>query len=78
MSLTCQVTGARPRSGNSVPHSQHRTKRWFKVNIQKKRYFVPSENRWIRLTVSARGQKVIDRRGIDRVVQEMRARGERI
>lgn len=77
MSLTCQVTGARPRTGNSVPHSQQKTKRWFKVNIQKKRFYVPSERRWIRVTLSAKGQKVIDRRGIDRVYREMVARGER-
>ena len=77
MSLRCQVTGARPRTGNSVPHSQHRTKRWFKVNVQKKRFYVPSQRRWIRLTVSAKGQKIIDVRGIDRVYREMGARGER-
>ncbi|MGX6447105.1 50S ribosomal protein L28 [Patulibacter sp. S7RM1-6] len=77
MSQVCQVTGARPRTGNNVPHSQHRTKRWFRANVHKKRYFVPSENRWITLRVSARGQKVIDARGIDRVVKDLRARGER-
>ena len=78
MSQVCQVTGARPRTGHDVPHSQHRTKRWFRVNVHKKRYFVPSENRWVTLRVSARGQKVIDARGIDRVVKELRARGERL
>jgi large subunit ribosomal protein L28 len=77
MSQRCQVTGARPRTGNSVPHSQHRTKRWFKVNIQRKRFYVPSERRWIRVTLSAKGQKRIDVRGIDRVYREMVARGER-
>jgi len=78
MSRVCQVTGARPRTGNNVPHSQHKTKRWFRVNVQKRRYWVPSEKRWVTLTVSARGNKIIDRRGIDRVVKELRARGERI
>lgn len=77
MSQTCQVTGARPRTGNNVPHSQHKTKRWFKVNVQKKRFYVPSQRRWIKVAVSARGQKVIDVRGIDRVYREMVARGER-
>jgi large subunit ribosomal protein L28 len=78
VSRVCQVTGARPRTGSNVPHSQHRTKRWFRVNVHKRRYFLPSENRWITLTVSAHGNKVIDRRGIERVVADLRARGERI
>ncbi len=74
----CQVTGRRPRSGNSVPHSQQKTKRWFKPNVHKKRFWVPSEGRFVMLTVSAKGQKVIDARGIDRVIAELRARGERL
>ncbi|WP_026912141.1 50S ribosomal protein L28 [Patulibacter minatonensis] len=77
MSRTCQVTGARPRTGMNVPHSQQRTKRWFRVNVQRKRFYVPSERRWIRITLSAKGQKIIDVRGIDRVYREMVARGER-
>lgn len=74
----CQVTGRAPRSGNNVPHSQQKTKRWFKPNIQNKRYWLPSENRFVRLTVSTKGMKVIDARGIDAVVRDMRARGERV
>lgn len=74
----CQVTGRVPRSGHSVSHSHAKTKRWFKPNIQHKRYWLSSENRFVRLTVSARGMKVIDARGIERVVQEIRARGEKI
>ncbi len=74
----CQLTGARPRSGNTVSHSQHREKRRFRPNLQRKRYFLASEGRWIRLTLSARAIKTIDRRGIERAVAEMRARGERI
>lgn len=72
---SCQVTGRRPRSGNSVSHSHQKTKRWFKPNVHKKRYWVPSERRWVTLTVSAKGQKVIDVRGIDRVVSDLRASG---
>lgn len=77
MSRICQVTGAQPRSGHNVSHSQRRTKRWFRVNVQRKRFYVPSQRRWIRVAVSAKGQKIIDARGIDRVYAEMVARGER-
>jgi large subunit ribosomal protein L28 len=74
----CQLTGSRPRSGNSVSHSNRRTRRWFRPNLQKKRYFLHSEGRWVRLTLSARAIKKIDRRGLEKAVAEMRRRGERI
>lgn len=74
MSRSCQVTGARPGFGNNVSHSHRRTKRRFDVNIQKKRYWVPSLGRQVTLTVSTRGIKTIDRRGIDTVVAEIIAR----
>jgi len=74
----CQLTGSRPRAGNSVSHSKRRTKRRFRPNLQKKRYFLHSENRWVRLTLSARAIKTIDRRGLEQAVAEMRSRGERI
>ncbi|HCB33697.1 MAG TPA: 50S ribosomal protein L28 [Acidimicrobiaceae bacterium] len=76
MSKVCQVTGRRPVSGFAVSHSHRRTKRWFKPNIQKKRFFVPNESRWVTLTVSAKGIKTINRRGIESVLAEMRRRGE--
>lgn len=78
MSRYCQVTGARPITGNSVSHSHRRTKRRWLPNLQHKRYWVPSLGRTVTLTVSARGIKTIDKKGIDVVVAEMRARGERI
>lgn len=78
MARVCQVTGRRPVSGNNVSHSHRATKRRFSPNLQRKRYWLASENRWIRLRVSARGIKVIDKRGIERVVAEIRARGERV
>jgi large subunit ribosomal protein L28 len=78
MSNYCQLTGARPRSGNSVSHSNVRTKRWFRPNLQRKRYFLPSEGRWVRLTLSARAIKIIDRQGIEGAVAQMRKRGERV
>lgn len=78
MARRCQVTGAVGRSGNNISHSHRRTKRRFEVNVQTKRYWVPSEQRHVSLTVSAKGIKTIDRRGIDAVVKELRARGEKI
>ena len=76
MSARCQVTGARPGFGHSISHSHRRTKRRFDPNIQRKRYWVPSLGRHVTLTLSARGIKTIDKRGIDAVVAEIRARGE--
>lgn len=78
MSARCQVTGATPGFGHSISHSHRRTKRRFDPNIQHKRYWVPSLGRHVRLTVSAKGIKTIDRRGIDAVVRDLLARGEKI
>ncbi len=78
MARRCQVTGAVGRSGNNISHSHRRTKRRFEVNVQTKRYWVPSEKRNVTLTVSAKGIKTIDRRGIEAVVQELRSHGEKI
>lgn len=78
MSNICQVTGRRPTSGFTISHSHRRTKRWFKPNVQRKRFFVPNENRWVTLTVSAKGIKTINKRGIEAVVAEMRRRGEKV
>lgn len=78
MSRHCQVTGARPSFGKAVSHSHRRTSRRFDPNIQRKRFYVPSLGRTVRLRVSAKGLRVIDRRGIEAVVAEMRARGESI
>jgi large subunit ribosomal protein L28 len=78
MSRNCQVTGAVPSFGNSVSHSHRRTKRRWNVNIQSKRYWVPSQGRLVKLRVSARGIKVIDQRGIEAVVADLAARGVRL
>lgn len=77
MAARCQVTGVGPQFGNSISHSHRRTKRRFDPNIQKKRYWVPSLRRNITLNLSAKGIRVIDARGIDAVVAEMQARGEK-
>ena len=78
MSRVCQVTGAQPGFGHSVSHSHRRTKRRFDVNIQRKRYWVPSLGRHVTLTLSAKGIKTIDRDGIDAVVAQVLARGEKV
>ncbi|WP_159944953.1 MULTISPECIES: 50S ribosomal protein L28 [unclassified Nocardiopsis] len=78
MSRVCQVTGKAPAFGNSVSHSHRRTRRRFDPNIQTKRYWLPSERRHVRLRVSTKGMKVIDARGIERVVAEIRARGKKV
>ena len=78
MAAVCQVTGAVPGFGHAISHSHRRTKRRFDPNVQKKKYYVPSLKRTVTLTVSAKGIKVIDARGIESVVAEILARGEKI
>ena len=78
MAAVCQVTGAVPGFGHNISHSHRRTKRRFDPNVQKKTYYVPSLRRKVTLNVSARGIRVIDARGIDAVVKDILARGEKI
>jgi large subunit ribosomal protein L28 len=78
MSNVCMITGAKPGFGNTRSHSNRATRRRWNVNIQRKRYWVASERRWVTLTVSARGIKTIDRRGIDSVIAELRRTGVKI
>ena len=78
MGQYCQVTGKRPVTGNNVSHANNKTRRRFLPNLQRKRYFLPDENRWISLSVSAHGIKIIDKKGLARVVADMRAAGEKI
>lgn len=78
MARECQVTGRKTVVGNNVSHANNRTKRLFKPNLQKKRFFLQEEDRWITLTVSAAGIKTIAKRGIAEVVKELRARGEKV
>ncbi|WP_432095102.1 50S ribosomal protein L28 [Streptomyces sp. bgisy100] len=78
MSAHCQLTGRRPGFGNHVSHSHRRTRRRFDPNIQRKRYWLPSEGRHVRLTLSAKGIKAVDTLGIEKAVARIRARGERI
>ncbi len=78
MSNVCQVTGRTPVFGNTISHSHRKSRRRWNPNIQKKRYWVPSEKRWVTLTVSAKGIKIIDRRGIEAVLADLRRRGEKL
>jgi large subunit ribosomal protein L28 len=78
VSAHCQVTGRAPGFGKSVSHSHRRTSRRWNPNIQRKTYYLPSENRRVTLTISAKGIKTIDRDGIEAVIARMRTRGEKV
>jgi len=78
MSKVCQVTGKRPTSGNNVSHAMNKTRRRFEPNLHHHRFWVESENRWVRLRVSANGIRTIDKRGIDSILTDMRKRGEKV
>ncbi|HSO84415.1 MULTISPECIES: 50S ribosomal protein L28 [Thiocapsa] len=78
MSKVCQVTGKRPITGNNVSHANNRTKRRFLPNLHDHRFWVESEKRWVKLRVSTKGMRIIDKRGIDIVLGEIRARGDKV
>lgn len=75
MSRVCQVTGKKPVSGNNVSHAHNKTRRRFLPNLHTHKFWVESENRWVKLRVSAKGMRIIDKNGIDAVVADMRQRG---
>jgi len=75
MSRVCMVTGKRPMVGNNVSHSNRKTKTRSLPNLQVHRFFVPSKNKWVTLRVSAHGLRIINKRGIERVVSELEADG---
>lgn len=77
MGRYCQVTGKKPMAGHNVSHANNRTKRRFFPNLHRKRYFLPEENRWITLSVSTHGMKIIDKNGLARVVADMRTAREK-
>jgi large subunit ribosomal protein L28 len=78
MSRVCQVTGKRPRVGNNVSHANNKTKRRFLPNLQYRKLWLDSEKRWVRLRLTTNALRTIDKNGIDAVVADMRARGEKI
>ncbi len=78
MSRVCQITGKRPVSGNNVSHANNKTRRRFLPNLHTHRFWLESENRFVRLRVSNKGLRIIDKLGIDSVVADLRARGEKV
>lgn len=78
MSRVCQVTGKKPILGNNVSHANNKTRRRFLPNLQYRRFWVEAENRWVSLRVSQAGLRTIDRKGIDTVLAEIRARGKNV
>ena len=78
MSKVCQVTGKGPMSGNNVSHAHNKTRRRFLPNLQSKRFWLESENRYVRLRVSHKGLRIIDKHGIEKVVADLRASGTHV
>ncbi|MGB5327536.1 MAG: 50S ribosomal protein L28 [Gammaproteobacteria bacterium] len=75
MSRVCQVTGKKPVSGNNVSHANNRTRRRFLPNLHTHKFWVESENRWVKLRLSTKGMRIIDKNGIDAVIADIRKRG---
>jgi large subunit ribosomal protein L28 len=78
MARVCQVTGKGPMVGNNVSHANNKTRRTFSANIHERRFWVASENRWVKLKISANALRTIDKNGIDAVLAELRASGVKV
>ncbi|MDK1024059.1 MAG: 50S ribosomal protein L28 [Gammaproteobacteria bacterium] len=78
MSKVCQITGKRPVAGNNVSHAKNRTRRRFLPNLHVHRFWVMSENRYVKLKVSAKGMRIVDKLGIDQVLADIRSRGDKV
>lgn len=78
MSKVCQVTGKRPVTGHNVSHAKNHTKRRFLPNLHSHRFWVEAEKRFVKLRISAKGMRIIDKCGIDQVLGDIRARGEKV
>ena len=78
MSRVCQVTGKRPQSGNNVSHAKNRTRRRFLPNLHERRFWLESENRWVKLRVSSKGLRIIDKLGLEKVLDGMKSRGVKV
>ncbi len=76
MSRVCEVTGKRPMAGNNVSHANNKTKRRFMPNLQSRRFWIESESRWVRLRVSTKGLRIIDKDGIENVLADIKARSK--
>ena len=78
MARVCEITGKKPMGGHNVSHANNKTKRRFLPNLQRRRFWVESENRWVSLRVSQSGLRTIDKKGIDVVLAELRGRGRTV
>tara|TARA_B100001248_G_scaffold26140_1_gene17101 strand:+ start:156 stop:392 length:237 start_codon:yes stop_codon:yes gene_type:complete len=78
MSRVCDVTGKKPMFGNNVSHANNKSRRRFNVNLQKKRFWLPDEKRYITLRVSTKGMRIIDKKGIRKVVNDLKAKGKSV
>lgn len=76
MSRVCEVTGKAPMAGNNVSHANNKTKRRFLPNLQSRRFWIESESRWVRLRVSIKGLRIIDKKGIEEVLADIKARNK--
>ena len=78
MARKCSISGKKPLVGNNVSHANNRTRRRFLPNLQNKRFWLESEQRWVRLRVSVNGMRIIDKHGIEKVLADLRAQGQRV
>ena len=78
MSRACQLTGKKFLNGNNVSHANNKTRRRFNVNLQRKKFWLPDEKRYVTLRLSTRGMRIIDKKGISRVVKDLRLKGIKI
>ena len=78
MSRVCDVTGKKPMFGNNVSHANNKSRRRFNVNLQKKRFWLPDEKRYVTLRVSTKGMRIIDKKGIRKVVNDLKAKGKSV
>lgn len=78
MARVCQITGKAPMAGNNVSHANNRTRRRFLPNLQYHRFWLETEKRFVRLRVSTQGMRLIDKLGIDKIVEKLRERGEKV
>ncbi len=78
MSRVCEVTGKKPMFGNNVSHAKNKTKRRFNINLQRKKFWLPDENRYVTLRVSTSGMKIIDKKGIKKVVDDLKLKGIKV
>ena len=78
MSRVCDITGKKPMFGNKVSHAHNKSRRRFNINLQKKKFWLPDEKRYVTLRISTRGMRIIDKNGITRVVKELRGKGVKV